>query len=209
VRRVLTGEDLIRSGGPATVISSAQPRNDHTEVRSTPSPIEVTLTRSASERMRSDLFMLTRRDNLECGGFLFSAPTRSWDKSLRILDATGTGEAQRSVDYMWLDKEMWRSHELAYAIDGLDMQLCGLWHAHPNTRDGTPSSADLTALLGVLDWNQGHGRSAPCSVGLIYSASPYLGDSWARPRLHAWVVRREGQGNWAWPVCEPAEIRER
>jgi Protein of unknown function (DUF3800) len=70
---------------------------------------------------------------------------------------------------------------------------CGLdvaFDSHPDTRDDQPSDADLRSWLAALDWNGERRRSGAFSVGLIYSASPYLGDSWAMPRLSAWVVRR-------------------
>jgi hypothetical protein len=59
----------------------------------------------------------------------------------------------------------------------------------------------------VLNWHEKHGRSAAYSVGLIYAASPYLGDTWARPNLHAWVVRRTRYSRQ--PICEPANVTER
>jgi hypothetical protein len=87
--------------------------------------------------------------------------------------------------------------------NGADLALAGLWHSHPAThsRDGEPSSADLESWLNVLDWNEERGRSTAFSIGLIYCASEYWGDSWAKPGLHAWVVRREDYSRR--PVCEP------
>jgi hypothetical protein len=157
--------------------------------------------------MLSDLFSGTRTDGLEAGGFLFARPTRSWERSVEILVATGTGNAQRSIDALTLDTDMWRSAEAAFAADGVDMELLGIWHCHPETRDGRPSSTDLRAWLSVLRWHEEHSRSAAFSVGLIYAASEYLGDSWARPHLHAWVVRREKYSRR--PVCELANVKER
>jgi hypothetical protein len=191
---------------PATVGGSVAPVREIPELRSSPSPIQVKLGRSARATISGDLFHSTRTDALESGGFLFSRPTRTWEKRVELLFATRTGEAQRGSDSLSLDIEMWRSAEAAFANDGLDLELGGLWHCHPDTRSGEPSSADLRALLGVLDWHEQHGRSRACAIGLIYTASPYLGDSWARPQLHCWVVRREGQGRWARAVCEPGSV---
>jgi hypothetical protein len=39
------------------------------------------------------------------------------------------GEAERSPDRLVLDKEMWRCAETAFAIEGRDMQMIGLWHS--------------------------------------------------------------------------------
>ena len=83
----------------------------------------------------------------------------------------------------------------------------GLWHSHPQTRDGTPSDADRQSLLAVLDWHEQHGRSAAYSVGLILAADEASGDSWTRPHLHGWVVHRDTISGR--PVCEPALVRER
>jgi hypothetical protein len=180
------------------------------ELRSTTSPVEVVICRSARQAILDDLFWSTRQDAKESGGFLFSRPMRSWDKGpVEILHATRSGDARRFSDSVLLDVEQWRSAELAFAIDGYEQPLCGLWHSHPSTRDRTPSTSDLTAWLGVLRWNERHGRGAPYSIGLTYAASEYLGDSWTRPYTSCWVVRREGHGKWAEPVCEPAKLTER
>jgi Prokaryotic homologs of the JAB domain len=147
------------SAAPVTSVSQSLER-EVPELRSTPSPVEVTLSRSAGERISDDLFWSTRTDSLESGGFLFAKPTRSWVKSVEIVHATRTGNADRWHDRVSLDTDTWRNAEAAFAIDGLELELCGLWHSHPGTRDGTPSSADLAALLGVLDFHANRGRSA-------------------------------------------------
>lgn len=174
-----------------------------------PSPVEVVLGRLARETMLDDLFCLTRTDGLESGGFLFARPLRSWDKCKRveIIQATPTGAAQRSSGSLKLDSAEWLRAERAIDADESGLVLSGLWHAHPATREARPSSADLRGFLAALDWGEEMRRSTTVSVGLIYAASEYLGDSWARPRLSAWAVTRDGYSRR--PVCRPATIRER
>ena len=58
----------------------------------------------------------------------------------------------------------------------------------------------------MLDLNRELGRSVQYAVGLIYAASEYFGDSWARPTAKAWVARRDRLGR---TVCEPATVRGR
>ena len=153
-----SGGRLVRTGGTAGISRShSEPASvtsptvrstaalEIPELRSTRSPVEVVVTRSARETMLDDLFWSTRQDAFESGGFLFSKHTRSWDRSVEVLVATRTGDAQRSSGSLGLDNAMWRSAERAFAIDGLDQPLAGIWHSHPQTRDGEPSDHDLSA----------------------------------------------------------------
>ena len=178
------------------------------ELRSSQSPVDVVLTRSARKMILDDLFWTTRTDGLEAGGFLWARPSYSWRKQIEVLYASDTGDAQRTTRSIKLDTAPWAEAERAIEDKRLDLTLCGMWHSHADTRDDRPSDVDLRSWLAALDWNAERGRSAPFSVGLIYSASPYLGDSWATPRLSSWVVRRADY--WGRPgICEPATIRER
>jgi hypothetical protein len=200
--------DLIRGGGTASLVrDDAPPRGEIPAYRPKASPsIEITISRNARETMLADCFRLTRSDRAECGGFLFGRPTRSWDKRVEITDATSTGNAHRTSGSLRLDVEQWYRAECEL---GPDYPLVGVWHAHGgDTRDGLPSEHDLAAWLAALDWHAEHNRSAAFSVGLIYAASEYYGDSWGSPNLHAYAVRREDI--WPWPgICELALIKRR
>lgn len=209
VRSSLTPATVTRGQRSSSAGRPAWAQSEVPELRlNSVSPVEVVLGRSARQAILDDLFSSTRLDQLESGGFLHGRRARSWEKKVEILGATRTGEnALRRSDSLMLDTEQWARRERAYAAEGYDFPLCGLWHCHPGTRDGSPSDADLASLLGVLDWHEKHGRSANFSVGLIYAASEVRGDTWARPHLHGYVVRREGYSRH--PVCEPANVRER
>jgi hypothetical protein len=184
------------------------PSQEIPELRKKASPqIEVVIGRGVRKRIGDNLFWQTRLDGLESGGFLFARPTRTWEKRVELIEATHTGDAKRRSASLTLDTDEWARAERAFEAEGVDLALCGFWHSHPQTRNASPSSTDLASLLAVLDWHEEHGRSAAYSVGLIYAASEYLGDSWARPHLDAWVVRREGYSRRA--ICEPANVRER
>jgi hypothetical protein len=79
--------------------------------------------------------------------------------------------------------------------DGIDEQ--GFWHTHPDSRDGTPSPADLTVLVNAHDFVK-----RPY-VGLILTAQA-SDTRWHDPEVHGWIVRRDGPlGR---PVCEPALV---
>ena len=200
--------DLIRGGGTASLVrADTRPPGEVPEFRPKATPsIEITLSRTARETMLADLLPPDPPDRAECGGFLFGRPTRSWDKRVEITDATVTGNAHRTSGSLRLDVEQWHRAE---AQAGPDYPLAGIWHSHGgDSRDGRPSDHDLAAWLAALDWHAEHGRSAAFSVGLIYAASEYYGDSWGSPDLHAYVVYREDI--WPWPgICEPATIRRR
>jgi hypothetical protein len=210
-RRVSTG--LIRGTAiPARIEGSGTEHATSTETpelrTKSQSPVEVVLTRSVRETILDDLFWSTRTDGLEAGGFLWAQPSRSWHKQIEVLYSSETGDAQRTSRSLKLDTAPWLEAERAIEEKRLDLALAGLWHSHPDTRADQPSTADLRSWLAALDWNEERGRSTAFSVGLIYSASPYLGDSWATPRLSAWVVRRASF--WGRPgICEPAIVRER
>jgi hypothetical protein len=212
--RISGGEGLIRGGGSAGLAkagrSSAAPVGEIPELRENePSTVEVVLGRLARETMLNDLFWLTRSDSKEAGGFVFARPLRSWDKPQRveIIHATPTGNAERSSASLRLDSGEWYRAERAIEAEESGLVLSGLWHSHPATRDAVPSTADLRGLLATLDWGEERRRSTTVSVGLIYAASPYLGDSWATPRLSAWAVTREGYSHR--PICRPVAVRER
>lgn len=190
----------------SNVSRAVNPASEVPKLRANAKPtIEIVITRTARQTIMDDLFASTRVDGLEAGGFLHGKPTRSWNRQVEILDATHTGDAERTRDSVLLDTGQWIRRERGYKASGLDCRLVGIWHSHPSTRDGTPSTADRKALLSVLEWHEQHGRNAAYSVGLIYAAED--GDSWARPYLHAWVVHRNRRTGTA--ICEPASIRER
>jgi hypothetical protein len=138
-----------------------------------------------------------------------SRPTFGSHKQVEILYATETGNARRTSGSLKPDADEWFRVERSIEANRADLALAGIWHSHPQTsaRHGQPSSADLESWLTVLDWNEERGRSTAFSVGQIYCASEFWGDSWARPGLHAWVVRREGYSQHS--VCEPARVRQR
>jgi proteasome lid subunit RPN8/RPN11 len=208
---------IVRGGGTCRVVDApAMTRSEPEagtwelpELRSSRSPIEVTISRSVRETMLDDAFWLTRSDGLEAGGFLFGPATYTWHKEVRITHATPTANAVRSAGNLKLDVNEWLQAERSFERAGRDDRLLGIWHTHPQTsaRNGAPSEPDLRAFLGARDWNEEQGRSNAFSVGLIFSASEYLGDSWGRPGVHCYVTRREGYCRN--PVCEPAEVRWR
>jgi hypothetical protein len=207
---------LIRNAGGGSValtdrsaaVESTWSQAEIPELRRGTSETEIVLGRYARSVILGDLFVTSRSDGLEAGGFLFAKPVRSWDtSSVEIVDATPTGNALRRSDSLRLDNAEWTRAERTAAANGFDQVLSGLWHSHGDTRDATPSDTDLRAWLAALDWGETNGRSTAVSVGLIYSASTYYGDTYARPRIHGWVVRREGYGRRA--ICEPAVVRER
>jgi hypothetical protein len=101
----------------------------------------------------------------------------------------------------------WTRAELAFDHGTSNLVMIGCWHPKTHSRDGAPSTADLTAWLAALDLHMERGCGAAYSVGLIYSASEYYGQSWARPGVHCFVTGREGYGRHS--VTEPAAIRER
>ena len=143
------------------------------EFRSTRSPVEVVVTRSARETMLDDLFWSTRQDAFESGGFCSQSPHVMTGASRFV--ATRTGDAQRSSGL--LDNAMWRSAEPAFAIDGLDQLLAGIWHSHPQTRDGEPSDHDLSAWLARAELERGARPLQRLRGWAIYS-SPPAGGSW-------------------------------
>jgi hypothetical protein len=183
------------------------PERETPQLRSSASPAEVVFSRSCREAATGELFRLTRQDGLEAGGFLFGPPARGWHKRVEILHVTPTGNGHRTRDSLRLDSEEWLRAERSIAAEGLGWQLAGFYHSHPNTTDGSPSGADLRALLACLDWNEELGRCASWAVGLIACADRVSHDhyTWATPRLHAWVVRREGYAQRA--ICEKAALR--
>jgi hypothetical protein len=126
-----------------------------------------------------ELSGLTRKDGRECGGYLFSRPSWSWHKQVEILEATETANAQRSSDWLKLDGVECARVQRSLDASGSGLTLSGIWHSHPATwkGDGQPSSTDLESWLSLLDWTQERGRSTQFLIGLIYCASPYLGDS--------------------------------
>lgn len=84
------------------------------------------------------------------------------------------------------------------------MQLLWALALPSDSRDGTPSPTDLDALLSVLSWNGQHGRSAPFSVGLIYTASRI---SVTARRVRSFIpgpFAAWDKAIWTRAVCEPA-----
>jgi hypothetical protein len=110
---------------------------------------------------------------------------------------------------MLMDVEAWYATARAIALEGREEGLLGSFHTHPDSTDGRPSDADLSAWLMMRDYAERHGSSSAVPhVGLIYTLrSAYDERSWARPALHAYIVQREGYGRR--PVCRPVAIRQR
>ncbi len=107
---------------------------------------------------------------------------------------------------MFLDTKAWACAEQAIEREGRDEVMVGSWHCHPGTLDRRPSHTDLRGWLSMLDFCARRRRSSQAHVGLIYSAAydAWRGEStWARPKVSAWIVRRDG---WGSSVCEPARI---
>ena len=202
--RIKRGIHRSRDHTPAPAREPAEIRVPALDMKNL-SPVKVRVAPTAHARMLDELFHLTRNDGCEAGGFLFGNPTRSFDKQVRVMIATPTGDAERGTHAMSLDGNMARSAEASIARGRLDDTLLGIWHSHPNTRDTDPSDADLAALQRVLDIHEERGRHAAYAVQLIFAASPAFGDTWARPRCEAWVLRSRPYG--AQPVCERAEVR--
>jgi proteasome lid subunit RPN8/RPN11 len=199
------------AGGVRSADRVARTREFETpELRDTLSPVEVRLSRFVRERMQDDCWTLTRNDRCEAGGFLFGRLPASWDKTVTLSHATVTGGAERMSGEMSLDTDQWRRAEAWLEANQLhDEGACGLWHSHPETRDATPSDADLQAFLGLLDWSAEHRiRNTAYSVGLIlnprFDRDGY--GSWAVPEIAAYVTRRTPAGT---PITERARITGR
>jgi hypothetical protein len=206
-----TGLVRDRGRGTAGLVDTAI--GELPELRSTPSPVEVVLTRSASQAMREEVFWLTRSDGLECGGFCFGRVPRSWDKTLEVTHATTTGDgAIRGNGSLVMDSSRWQDAERWLARNQWhDSGLVGFFHTHPGVTGedaGLPSDHDLRAFLAARDWAN-RVRGAAYSVGLILAAGRISGAwdseySWATPQLSAWVTRRTDAGT---PITERANVK--
>jgi hypothetical protein len=128
---------------------------------------------------------------------------------VEILHATPSGDAVRLRDGLALDKAEWTRAEREIAVNQFDLTLSNLWHSHGDSSELEPSDTDLRTWLAVHDWANANGRSTAVSAALIYAASSFHGDTYARPHLRGWVIRREGRGNWTYGVVEPANVRQR
>jgi proteasome lid subunit RPN8/RPN11 len=147
---------------------------------------------------------LTRSDGLEAGGFLFGPPSYSWHKEVRITSATPTADAIRGSDSLKLDTREWLEAERSFERAGFDDVLLGVWHCHPDesARTCEPSTLDLRAWASALDYSRGRSINS-YSVGLVYTAAPFWGDSWASPGPHCYVTRTDRCGRL---ITEPAEV---
>jgi proteasome lid subunit RPN8/RPN11 len=190
--------DLIRGGGVAgldwknanrqrieddnargAVNASAQRRSSQGEIPellSEPSKLEVVLGRSASSRISDDIYALTHRDNRECGGFLYGPGVRSWDRRITLSGATRTWNAVRTDSGMLMDVEAWYATARAIALEGREEGLLGSFHTHPDSTDGRPSDADLSAWLMMRDYAERHGSSSREGRYLQRAAESVNGD---------------------------------
>jgi proteasome lid subunit RPN8/RPN11 len=171
-------------------------------------PAEVVLGRYTREEIDRDLFWSSRRDQRESGGFLFSHPFRSWDKTINIVQSTSTGDDGRGDGTIVLDFDAWERAERAIRADGFDLAMVGDWHSHPSG-DSVPSTTDLRAWLGMLDYSVKRGSGSPVHVGLIFSPrrswdtyGSYA--DWVRPEVRGWATHRTHAGR---PVCDSVPVR--
>jgi proteasome lid subunit RPN8/RPN11 len=197
--RLVEGRARTLSRSVATDVQLETP-----ELRSSPSPVRVRVGRIVRDDMLADLFELTRSDNLEAGGFLFGSPAMSRHREVRVTGATRTGNGVRGPGSLTLDRAEWERAEASIERAGFDDVLLGVWHCHPgeSARTCEPSAVDLRAWAGALDYSRGRSINN-YAIGLIYTAAPFWGDSWARPGLHAYVTRRDRFDRL---ITEPAEV---
>jgi hypothetical protein len=169
---------------------------EHVEVRSkSASPITIAVS-ARSWRTLRDLARESS-DGKETGGFFFGPHVRGWHQRAdvrwvtRAIKERAPGSAKLDIGAVVAEKAELRQS----GADGIDEQ--GFWHTHPDSRDGTPSPADLTVLLNAHDF-----LKRPY-VGLILT-SRSSDPRWNDPEVHAWIVRRDGPLQR--PVCEPALV---
>lgn len=163
---------IIRSStAPATVARHRGRDLELPELRDTVSPVTVRLSRSSREAMKDEAFWLTRRDNLECGGFLFAEVARSWHREINIVHATTTGhDAVRRNSSLTMDITRFEDAQRWLAGNGWgDLAVCGHFHTHCDLTGkdaGLPSGHDLRAFLSIRDYAH-KTRGAAFSAGLI------------------------------------------
>jgi hypothetical protein len=194
------GGPLIRgpaNGGTATRVKPAVSRSRDTgstlsvadeetrelpELRSALSPIEITIVASASARMRDDLFWLTRQDAKESGGYLFSKPTRPWQKSLEVLNATYTGVPKADhlhVPALDCERGLGAAPHLFVQYEAIGAAL-GFAH-RPS---GGPQLPGVLQRLG-LTHRQGGGQ---CRVGISIRLNSQRRRSLRRSQPRPWPV---------------------
>jgi hypothetical protein len=168
---------------------------EQVEVRSeSGSPVTIDLS-GRSWRTLRDLARESS-DGKETGGFFFGPQLRGWHQRAdvrwvtRAVKDRAPGTAKLDIAAVAAEKA-----ELRRSGAGVDEQ--GFWHTHPDSGDGTPSPADLSALLSAHDF-----LKRPY-VGLILTCRE-SDPRWNNPEVYAWVVRRDGPLNR--PVCEPALV---
>jgi hypothetical protein len=169
---------------------------EHVEIRSkSASPITIALS-ARSWRTLRDLARESS-DGKETGGFFFGPHVRGWHRRAdvrwvtRAIKDRALGSAKLDIGAVVAEKAELRQS----GADGIDEQ--GFWHTHPDSRDGTPSPADLTVFLNAYDF-----LKRPY-VGLILTTDG-SDARWNNPTVHAWIVRRDGPLQR--PVCEPALV---
>lgn len=172
-----------------------------------PSALVVTVRDGALRTIREETWNNSpaiEQELQETGGGIFGPPLRSWTKQAEVVlanvAAASRGRNRMQIAYGEIEAteaNLIRCHDSEF-------RRIGDWHVHPGRgATGRPSDTDMRTWLSELDEID---RQRP--VGQYLGIIATVGErGWtSRPRLHAWVVRRNSRGE---PICEPATLGER
>lgn len=204
-------------GVTRVLVGRTPPHKPRMEVRHQPRPdVEVRgssgfrIVLHSAARDVIDFTLRDHRDELvsgyEVGGWLFSAETgvESWRTRLEVGSASGLGNGDSKRNAVRLDaREADRiDSQLQSTLRTTGELLAGCWHSHPDD-DGYPSNSDLRSWLGAWQVLNGRSHSRAHYLSLIVTPDG-VGNRWLVPKLHGWVVHREGFSEKM--LLEPAQV---
>jgi proteasome lid subunit RPN8/RPN11 len=127
----------------------------------------------------------------EAGGFLIG---RQWERGVQVLDVLGLPTARRGSHFIELDGGSAERFLLQFPSS---MRIVGTFHSHPGASHA-PSPFDIAAWATFFMWYP------ECRASLVLVPDLDNGWRWARPQVHAYMLRTHRRDGTV--LVEPASV---